>query len=36
MTHPSGLNVVDYKRTDATMSQEEIDKWMLEYEIISS
>lgn len=36
ITHPSGLNVVDCKRADATMSQEEIDKWMLEYEIISS
>lgn len=36
VTHPSGLNVVDCKRTDAAISQEEIDKWMLEYEIISS
>ena len=36
ITHPSGLRVVDYKRTDAAMRQEEIDKWMLEYEIISS
>lgn len=36
MTHPSGLRVVDCKRTDTAMSQEEIDKWMLEYEIISS
>ena len=36
VTHPSGLSVIDYKRTDAAMSQEEIDKWMLEYEIISS
>lgn len=36
ITHPSGLSVVDCKRTDAAMSQEEIDKWMLEYEIISS
>ena len=36
ITHPSGLRVVNYKRTDAAMSQEEIDKWMLEYEIISS
>ena len=36
ITHPSGLRVVDCKRIDAAMSQEEIDKWMLEYEIISS
>ena len=36
VTHPSGLSVVNYKRTDAAMSQEEIDRWMLEYEIISS
>ena len=36
ITHPSGLSVVDCKRTDAAMSQEEIDKWMLEYDIISS
>ena len=36
ITHPSGLRVVDCKRTDAAMSQEEIDKWMLEYDIISS
>lgn len=36
VTHPNGLRVVDYKRTDAAMSQEEIDKWMLEYDIISS
>ena len=36
ITHPSGLSVVDCKRTDVAMSQEEIDKWMLEYEIISS
>ena len=36
ITHPSGLSVTDYKRTDTAMSQEEIDKWMLEYEIISS
>ena len=36
ITHPSGLSVVDCKRTYTAMSQEEIDKWMLEYEIISS
>lgn len=36
MTHESGLSIVDCKLTDAVMSQEEIDKWMLEYEIISS
>ena len=36
MEDPIGLNVVDCKRTDAAMSQEEIDKWMLEYEIIYS
>ena len=36
ITHPSGLSVVDCKKTDAAMSQEEIDRWMLEYEIISS
>lgn len=36
ITHPSGLRVIDYKRTDAAMSQEEIDKWILEYDIISS
>jgi hypothetical protein len=36
ITHPSGLSVVDCKRIDAAMSQEEIDKWMLEYDIISS
>lgn len=34
--HPNGLNVVDCKKTDAAMSQEEIDKWMLEYDIIYS
>lgn len=33
--HESGLSIVDCKRTDVAMSQEEIDKWMLEYEIIS-
>lgn len=36
ITHPSGLRAVDCKRTDAAMSQEEIDKLMLEYNIISS
>ena len=36
ITYPSGLRVVGCKKTDAAMSQEEIDKWMLEYEIISS
>lgn len=35
ITHPSGLSVVDYKRTNATMSQEEIDKWMLEWSIVN-
>ena len=35
VTHPSGLRVVDYKRTDAAMSQEEIDKWMLEWSIVN-
>lgn len=35
ITHPSGLSVVDYKRTDVTMSQEEIDKWMLEWSIVN-
>ena len=35
ITHESGLSIVDCKRTDVAMSQEEIDKWMLEYEIIS-
>lgn len=36
ITHPSGLSVVGCKRINAAMSQEEIDKGMLEYEIISS
>lgn len=36
ITHPSGLRAIDCKRTDEAMSQEEINKWMLEYEIISS
>lgn len=36
ITYPSGLRVVDCKRTDEAISQEEIDKWMLEYDIISS
>lgn len=35
ITHESGLSIVDCKGTDVAMSQEEIDKWMLEYEIIS-
>lgn len=35
MAHPIGLRVVDYKRTDMTMSQEEIDKWMLEWSIVN-
>ena len=35
ITHPSGLRLVDCKRTDATMSQEEIDKWMLEWSIVN-
>lgn len=34
--NPSCLRVVDCKITDVSMSQEEIDKWMLEYDIISS
>lgn len=36
ITNPSGLRVVDCKRTDVVMSKEEINKWMLEYDIISS
>ena len=32
----SRLRMVDGQRTDTAMNQEEIDKWMLEYEIISS
>ena len=36
ITHEGGLSIADCKLTDAAMSQEEIDKWMLEYEIISS
>lgn len=35
ITHPSGLSVVDYKKTDAAMRQEEIDKWMLEWSIVN-
>ena len=35
ITHPSYLSMVNCKRTDVAMSQEEIDKWMLEYGIIS-
>ena len=35
VTYPSGLSVVNYKRTDAAMSQEEIDKWMLEWSIVN-
>lgn len=35
ITHPSGLSVVDCKKTDAAMSQEEIDKWMLEWSIVN-
>ena len=35
ITHPSGLRVVDCKRTDAVMSKEEIDKWMLEWSIVN-
>lgn len=35
IAHPSGLRVVDRKRTDAAMSKEEIDKWMLEWSIVN-
>lgn len=35
ITHLSGLRAIDCKRTDTAMSQEEIDKWILEWSIVN-